>query len=73
MKKTRPEVHVGQVWRDRDKRSYSGNRLVRVLSIEAGSFATHVYYKQVIGQNRREVDPLFHSQYKRFQDAFDLV
>lgn len=70
-KRHRHDVRVGQIWRYRDARSYSGSRRVRVVS--EGGPGEFVSYRQVVGLESREVGGSFRSRYERFQSAFELL
>lgn len=69
MKKTRPDVLVGQMWRDRDPRMLSGNRRVRIIDAEP---LGHVVYRAV-DYHGTPHGPTFRSQYQRFQRAFEVL
>jgi hypothetical protein len=64
------EVSVGDIWVDRDPRSWSGNRRVKVMSITTGVPA-RVHYRQVVGNSLST--RAFRSDYERFQRAFRLL
>ncbi len=55
---------VGELWRDKDKRELSGNRIVRIEKVEDG----RVYYKHRSGFGMR-----LSSKLERFVKAFQLV
>lgn len=69
MRKERPEVKVGDIWRDRDPRSWSGNRRVKVVRIEDG----RVFYRQTVGNTNYITEQEYSSKFDRFQRAFDLI
>ena len=71
MAKQWPVVQVGQIWRDRDPRSWSGNRRVVVLDADPDG---KVVYRQVVGPFNDSGDwPTHRSRYQRFQRAFELI
>ncbi len=69
MMKEWPVPKVGEIWRDRDKRMWSGNRRVRIHLVFDGA----VTYQQVIGANNENTSRLFRSQLARFSRAFEQV
>jgi hypothetical protein len=74
-KRPLPDVHAGQIWRDRDKRSFGGNRRVRVEIVTRDGDAVTVCYRQIdrFGSSDGVFSQKFRSRYDRFQRAFDLV
>lgn len=66
MKKEWPVPKIGEIWVDRDKRSWSGNRRVVVTLIAFGA----VTYRQVIGVNDSVEGRAFRSKLERFTRAF---
>ena len=68
---TKPDVHAGDVWRDRDRRMMSGNRRVKVTRTALIDGTAYVFYRSVVGANNREIGTEFRSRYERFQRAFD--
>lgn len=72
MKKTRDDVHAGQIWKDRDKRMLSGNRCVRVLYTAQDGQHVVVKYRASLPSGE-VVGPVLTSKRARFQRAFDLV
>jgi hypothetical protein len=74
VKKWWPEVVVGDVWRDRDPRMWSGNRRVRVTGVRSQVLGESVVtYKQVVGANNAPTGREFTSRYGRFQRAFEPI
>lgn len=69
MSGTDHSVAVGEIWRDRDPRMWSGNRRVVVVCITD----THVYYRQVVGDGNAATGREFRSKRDRFPRAFDLI
>jgi hypothetical protein len=62
---------VGDVWRDKDKRSMGGHRTVRVVDVKLkheGDPDT-VFYRDAHGI----INTIYRSRYDRFQRAFDFV
>jgi hypothetical protein len=60
---------IGSVWVDKDKRSLSGDRRVKVLCVDDFGF---VRYKQV-SHYGREYDRVYISRWRRFVKAFRKV
>jgi hypothetical protein len=71
MKRQLTGVHAGDIWRDRDRRMMSGNRLVRVTSVLRDDKGTTVFYRNFAGN--QEWGTTLKSRYERFQRAFDPV
>jgi hypothetical protein len=67
-----PRITAGQIWRDRDKRSLSGNRLVKVTRTERDGDRVSVYYVDCTSYGRI-FDREYRSRYDRFPRAFSLV
>ena len=67
----RPEIVIGQIWRDKDKRE---SRRVKVLSVHpTQKERNRVRYCAVAGPDLKEYPPIVTSRYDRFQRAFELV
>lgn len=73
MKRLLHDVRPGQIWLDRDKRSYGGHRRVIVTKTARAGEKVTVTYQQVTGLDNRQWPGEFTSRYDRFQRAFDLV
>jgi hypothetical protein len=62
-------IDVGSVWRDRDRRSLSGNRMVRVLRVDG----QHVYYVDRYDWDRHTARKPYRSKAARFVKAFEKI
>lgn len=64
-----PTPELGQIWRDRDKRSLNGNRRVKILGVESDAIS----YVEVIGVSNHQAGRVCRSHPYRFVRAFALI